>query len=167
MGNKYTLGQVLIWSSQTLISYTVFHICCSVQWPLARRQAHFEISFISKLHGKLKLCEDVSNPHKQNKDHIWAKLISFSSILAVHSIYYRYCYNEQSVPRETIRFPKPDIWNTLHSFLVLTDTFRAFVQQRVHSWEGWRVKQKCFPRSPSFLSWTNLTLKQNNFTEEA
>lgn len=79
---------------------------------------HFEISFISKLHGNLKLCKDVSNPHKQNKDHIGAKLISFPSISAVRPIYYRYRYNEQSAPRETIRFP-----NLIHEIYFILSWF--------------------------------------------
>lgn len=114
------------------------------------------------MHGNLKLCKDVSNSHKQNKDQIWAKLISFPSISAAHSIYYRHCYNEQSVPRETIRFPKPKIWNILHSFLLLTDTFGIFVQQRVHSWKEWRIKQRCFQEAMIYFKFNTFNFRQNN-----
>lgn len=124
--------------SNFLQNYSHWLFCST--GPRQGRKTHFEISFISKLHGNLELCKDVSNSHKQNKDHIWAKLISFPSISAVHSIYYRHCYNEQSVPRETIRFPKPKIWNILHSSLVLTDAFRAFLATKASELK--RVRNK-------------------------
>lgn len=124
------------------------------------RQTHFEISFISKLRGNVKLCKDVSNAHKQNKDHIWAKLISFPSISAVHSIYYRHCSNEQSVPKETIRFLKPKIMKYT-SFSSGSDAFRAIVQQRVHSWKEWGVKERRFQEA--ILCFNTFNIQQNNW----
>lgn len=110
----------------------------------------------------MEIWNSVSNSHKQNKDQFWAKLISFPSISAAHSIYYRRCYNEQSVPRETIRFPEPKIWNILHSFLLLTGTFRIFVQQRVHSWKEWRIKQRRFQEAMLYFKFNTFNFRQNN-----